>query len=291
MSATKVVVVTGAGSMGVMIARRVGQGRTLLFADIDPDTLAAVQGRLSDEGYDVATRVVDTSDHDSVRDLARAAAELGDVEVVVHTAGVSPNMADPATIAAVDLAGTAFVLEEFGAIIADGGAGLVISSQAAHMSGPLPDDVARSLAHDPSDALVDLPVVAALEDSGAAYVLAKLGNNLRVQAQSVLWGDRGARLNSLSPGIISTPLAQHELSSPDAAGDRDMLENCAAGRMGTPTEVAEIAALLLGPNGRYFSGSDLLIDGGVIAGMRAGRIGAYRSDDEADAAGATGEDA
>ena len=127
----------------------------------------------------------------------------------------------------------------------------------------------------PAEELTGLPVVRELTDSGGAYVLAKRANILRVQAQSVLWGDRGARLNSISPGIICTPLALHELASPDAAVYQAMLDACAAGRMGTPTEVAEIAALLLGPAGRYFSGSDLLMDGGVIAAQRAGRLGAY----------------
>jgi NAD(P)-dependent dehydrogenase (short-subunit alcohol dehydrogenase family) len=219
---------------------------------------------------------VDTADQASVAALARAATDLGDIHVVIHTAGVSPNQADPATIAAVDLAGTAYVLEEFGRVIADGGAGLVISSQAAYMGAGLPAEVEEALATAPAEELTGLAVVRELTDSGAAYVLAKRANILRVQAQSVLWGDRGARLNSISPGIICTPLALHELASPDAAVYQAMLDACAAGRMGTPTEVAEIAALLLGPAGRYFSGSDLLMDGGVIAAQRAGRVGAYQ---------------
>jgi NAD(P)-dependent dehydrogenase (short-subunit alcohol dehydrogenase family) len=271
----KVAVITGAGSMGAMIARRVGQDRTLLFADIRQEALDGVAQQMRGEGHAIATQLVDTADRASVAALARTAADLGDVDILIHTAGVSPNQADPATIAAVDLAGTAFVLEEFGRIIADGGAGLVISSQAAYMGAPLPPEVQDALATGPAGELVTLPVVRELADSGAAYVLAKRANILRVQAQSVVWGDRGARLNSISPGIICTPLALHELSSPDAAVYQAMLDVCAAGRMGTPTEVAEIAALLLGPAGRYFSGSDLLMDGGVIAAQKAGRLGTY----------------
>jgi len=272
---SRIVVVTGAGSMGVMIARRVGQDRTVLFADVRQDALDRVTEQMPGEGYSVETRLVDTGDHASVTALARAAADLGDVDVVIHTAGVSPNQADPATITAVDLAGTGYVLEEFGKVVADSGAGIVISSQAAYMGSALPADVEEALATAPTDQLTALPVVRELSDSGAAYVLAKRANILRVQAESVVWGDRGARLNSISPGIICTPLALHELASPDAAVYRAMLDGCAAGRMGTPTEVAEIAALLLGPNGRYFSGSDILMDGGVIAAQKAGRLAAY----------------
>jgi NAD(P)-dependent dehydrogenase (short-subunit alcohol dehydrogenase family) len=212
-------------------------------------------------------------DRKAVHALAQAAADLGDVIAVVSTAGVSPVQAPAQAVLAVDLYGTALVLEEFGAVIAPGGAGVHISSMAGHMPPPLDPETAHALAFTPVEELLALPVLApdAVPNSGAAYAISKQANHLRVQAAAVPWGDRGARVNCISPGIILTPLARDEMSGPGAEGYQRMIEVSAAGRVGTADEVATAAAFLLGPDAGFITGTDLLIDGGVIAALRAGR--------------------
>ncbi len=271
---TDVVVVIGAGGIGQAIARRQGFGKTVLLADFNEGTLEAAAKGLEATGYKVTAQHVDVSSRESVRSLARAAAGLGSVAQVVHTAGLSPNMAPPERILAVDLLGVALVLEELGRVIASGGAGVVISSMAGYMPPPLPPEHDQALARTPADELLQLPFLQpeAVPNSGAAYGLSKRANHLRVQAACIDWGERGARVNSISPGIIATPMAQHEMASPIGAGYRAMIEASSSRRMGAPDEVASAAAYLLGPESSFVTGSDLLIDGGVIAALRAGRL-------------------
>src|SRR5919202_6903102 len=215
-NATTVVVVIGAGAIGQAIARRIGVAKTILLADINEDAAKQAATLLSEVGYETSALRVDVSSRESVKALATTAAELGSVVHVVHTAGLSPAQASPQAIIAVDLVGAAYVLEEFGRVIAPGGSGIVIASQAGYMIPPLPPEQNDALARTPADQLAQLPFLqpAVITNSGAAYALAKRANVLRVQAASVEWGDRGARVNSLSPGIIMTPLAQDELSGP-----------------------------------------------------------------------------
>jgi NAD(P)-dependent dehydrogenase (short-subunit alcohol dehydrogenase family) len=269
-----VLVVIGIGGIGQAIARRQGSGRSVVLGDVTESNLGIAARSLQELGYDVATRIVDVSSRDSVRALAKAAADLGSVAQVVHTAGLSPNMAPPHKILAVDLLGTALVLEEFGRVIGSGGAGIVISSMAGHMPPPFPREQDEALARTPADELLKLPFLqpAVVPDSGAAYALSKRGNHLRVQAASISWGERGARINSISPGIIATPMAQKEMSSPVGPIYRSMIEASVTKRIGTADDVASAAAYLLGPESSFVTGSDLLIDGGVIAAMRAGRL-------------------
>jgi NAD(P)-dependent dehydrogenase (short-subunit alcohol dehydrogenase family) len=270
---TDVLVVIGAGGIGQAIARRVGAGKQILFADFNNAVLKAAATALEDAGHRVSTQRVDVSDRASVRALAQAAAELGPVTHVVSTAGVSPVQAPAAAVLAVDLYGTAVVLEEFGQVIAAGGAGVHISSMAGHMPPSLNPETAHALAYTPADELLQLPILApdAVPNSGAAYAISKQANHLRVQAAAVTWGDRGTRINSISPGIILTPLARDEMSGPGAEGYQKMIETSAAGRVGTTDEVGTAAAFLLGPDASFITGTDLLIDGGVIAALRAGR--------------------
>ncbi|CCH87459.1 Short chain dehydrogenase [Modestobacter italicus] len=272
-STTAVQVVIGAGSIGQAIARRTGAGKHLLLADFSETNLQDARTALEDAGHTVTTQRVDVSDAASVRALAQAAAGLGDVVQVISTAGVSPVQAPAEAVLAVDLYGTAVVLEEFGKVIAPGGASVHISSMAGHMPAPLDPETAHALAFTPVEELLALPALApdAVPNSGAAYAIAKQANHLRVQAAAVTWGDRGARVNCLSPGIILTPLARDEMSGPGAEGYREMIEVSAAGRVGTADEVATAAAFLLGPDAGFITGTDLLIDGGVIAALRAGR--------------------
>jgi meso-butanediol dehydrogenase / (S,S)-butanediol dehydrogenase / diacetyl reductase len=270
----EVLVVIGVGGIGQAIARRQGSGKAVLLADFNEQTLEAVTKALEAAGHNVTTHHVDVSSHDSVRSLVNAVEELGSVVQVVHTAGLSPVQANPSAILAVDLLGTALILEEFGRVIAPGGAGAVISNMAGYMSPPLEPEQEEALARTPADELLQLPFLGAetVTTSAAAYGISKRANHLRVQAASVVWGDRDARVNSISPGIILTPLAQQEMNSEGGPVYRAMIETSASGRVGTTDEVASAAAYLLGPDSAFITGSDLLIDGGVIAALRAGRL-------------------
>ena len=214
------------------------------------------------------------SSRESVHALAETATALGDVTGVIHAAGVSPSQATPEAILAVDLYGTALVLEEFGNIIAPGGSGVVIASQSGHRLGALTAEQDAALATTPADELLALPMLQPdqVTDSLHAYQLAKRGNSLRVMAEAVRWGKRGARVNTISPGIIITPLARDELTGPRGEGYRRMIELCPAGRAGTPDEVGTVGALLMGPDGAFITGSDFLMDGGVTASYFFGEL-------------------
>ena len=271
---TQVIVLIGAGGIGQAIARRQGNGRTILLADIHETNLVAAAAALEAGGHTVTTHPVDVASRESVRALAQAADALGDVVNVIHTAGLSPVQASAEAILAVDLVGVAIVLEEFGKVIAPGGAGLVVASMAGHMQAlrPLTAEQEHALTITPTDELLTLPVLSpeAVPNSGVAYAVSKRANHLRVQHAAVTWGDRGARVNSISPGIILTPLAKDEMSGPGAAAYQAMIETSAAGRVGTTDEVATAAALLL--DSGFITGADLLIDGGVIAAINTGRM-------------------
>jgi NAD(P)-dependent dehydrogenase (short-subunit alcohol dehydrogenase family) len=270
----EIVVVIGAGGIGEAIARRQGAGRSVLLADVNDDALDAVAAALRASGHSVTTQAVDVSSRASVRSLAKAAAKSGSVVQVAHTAGLAPAQASAAPILAVDLLGTALVLEEFGRTIAVGGAGVMISSNAGYTMPRLEPSQDDALAHTPCDELLQLPFLGAqaVSSSARAYAMSKHANHLRVQAASVDWGDRGARVNSISPGIISTPMAQAEMASEDGDMLRRMIEVSAAARVGTTDEIACAAAYLLGADATFITGADLLIDGGVIAALRAGRL-------------------
>jgi NAD(P)-dependent dehydrogenase (short-subunit alcohol dehydrogenase family) len=262
-----VLVVIGIGGMGQAIARRLGSGKTVLLADSNDETLQAAGASLSGDGYRVQTRSVDASSAESVKALAQEAAALGTVTQVAHTAGLSPSQAPTAAILAVDLVGVALVLDEFANVIAPGGAGVVIASMAGYMFPPLTPEQEQALIRTPPHDLLQLPFIAELTEPGHAYGIAKRANHIQVQAASRVWGDRGARINSISPGIISTPMSHEELASALGDGMRAMIAASAAGRMGTPDDIAVAAAFLLGPQASFITGTDLLVDGGVTAAM------------------------
>ena len=264
---TDVIVVIGSGSIGQAIARRVSAGKHVLLADLREENAKAAAKTLSEAGFEVSTAAVDVSSRDSVHALVETTRSIGPVTGVIHAAGVSPTQASPATILNVDLYGTALVLEEFGNVIARGGAGVVIASQSGHRLPALTPEQNKALAITPADELLSLPMLQPdqVTDPLHAYQISKRGNSLRVMAEAVHWGKRGARLNTISPGIIITPLAKDELTGPRGTGYRRMIEVCAAGRAGTPDEVGNVAALLMGPDGTFITGSDFLMDGGVTA--------------------------
>ncbi|MFZ1151014.1 MAG: SDR family oxidoreductase [Xanthobacteraceae bacterium] len=262
-----VIVVIGAGQIGQAIARRVGAGKHVLLADLRSDNANAAAEVLANAGYEVSVATVDASSRDAVQALVETTTGLGNVTGLIHAAGVSPTQASPATILNVDLYGTALVLEEFGDVIARGGAGVVISSQSGHRLPALTVEQNKALATTPVEALLSLPFLQPdkITDSLHAYQISKRANSLRVMAEAVRWGKRGARLNAISPGIIITPLAKDELTGPRGAGYRRMIEVSPAGRAGTPDEVGTVGALLMGPDGGFITGSDFLMDGGVTA--------------------------
>jgi NAD(P)-dependent dehydrogenase (short-subunit alcohol dehydrogenase family) len=271
---SSVIVVIGPGSIGQAIARRVSAGKHVLLADLRQANADAAAEVLSNAGFEVSTTTVDVSSRESVHALVQAATALGDVTGVIHAAGVSPSQASPGTILSVDLYGTALVLEEFGNVIAPGGAGVVIASQSGHRLGALTAEEDAAMAITPADELLALPMLQPdqVKDSLHAYQLSKRGNALRVMAEAVRWGKRGARVNTISPGIIITPLAKDELTGPRGEGYRRMIELCPTGRAGTPDEVGTVGALLMGPEGAFITGSDFLMDGGVTAAYRFGEL-------------------
>ena len=268
----EVLVVIGVGGMGEAIARRCGAGKKVVLADFNKALLDGLATRLAGDGFDVTAQVVDVADRASVASLASCAAGLGAVTQVAHTAGLSPVQASAAAIVQVDLVGVANSIEEFGAIIASGGAGVVIASMAGSMAvGKLPAEAELALTTTPAAELASLPfLAAAASDPGAAYGVAKRANQVRVQAASLAWGARGARLNSISPGVVSTPMGQAELAAESGAMMRGMIAASGTGRVGTPTDIASAAAFLLGPDSSFITGTDLLVDGGVVAAIRSG---------------------
>jgi NAD(P)-dependent dehydrogenase (short-subunit alcohol dehydrogenase family) len=270
----EVVVVIGAGQIGQAIARRVSVGKHVLLADMSPQNASSAAEVLGNAGYEVSAATVDVSSRGAVRALVETATGLGDVTGLIHAAGVSPSQASPATILKVDLYGTALVLEAFGEVIARGGAGVVIASQSGHRLAPLSVEQNKALATTAVEDLLNLPFLQSdqVTDSLHAYQISKRGNSLRVMAEAVRWGKRGARINTISPGIIMTPLAKDELTGPRGAGYRRMIELSAAGRAGTPDEVGSVGALLMGPDGGFITGSDFLMDGGVTAAYWYGEL-------------------
>lgn len=265
---TEVLVIVGMGGMGQAVLRRSGAGRKVLLADFDEALLETVAATALGDGYDVVSQRVDVSSRESVAALAATAAELGTVTGVVHTAGLSPVQAPVEAIWKVDLFGTALVLDEFQKVIAPRGSGVFISSMSAYMvGGRIPADVLAGLAAVPTDDLLLVPFLSEIDSPGYAYGIAKRANQVRVQAASLAWGARGARVNSISPGVISTPMGQQELAGESGAQMRAMIEGSGTKRVGTPADIANAAAFLLGHDASFITGMDLLVDGGAVAAV------------------------
>jgi len=271
---TNVIVVIGAGLIGQAIARRVSAGKHVVLADLRPENAETAAKIFKDAGFTVSTTKVDVSSRESVQALVAKATAFGDVTGVIHAAGVSPSQAPKEVILKVDLYGTALVLEEFGKVIAAGGSGIVIASMSGHRLPALSAEQNKLLATTPVEDLLALPMLQLdqIKDPLHAYQISKRGNSLRVMAEAVRWGKRGARINTISPGIIITPLANDELNGPRGEGYRRMINASAAGRAGTPDEIGTFGALLMGPDGTFVTGSDFLLDGGVTASYWFGEL-------------------
>ena len=266
-----VIALLGAGSMGTAIARRIAAGKTILLGDISEKNLERVSNDLRTSGYAVETMAVNALDKASVEAFAEKAASMGPVKYFIDTAGASPNQTSPEHILQLDMVGTGYAVDAFGRVMAPGGAGLIISSQTGYMY-PIPNETEMEILKTPTEGLMDLPVIrkVAMQNSGLAYMIAKRVNHLQAQkAAATTWKARRARINTISPGVIVTPLAYDEFA---AAGEgyQKMIDASAAERTGTSDEIAEAGAFLLGEHAGFITGTDLLIDGGVIAAIRTG---------------------
>jgi len=270
----EIVVVIGPGSIGQAIARRVGAGRTLLLAGHSEQQTTTVAELLRGDGFEAEVQTTDISDRDAVEALADKAAAMGPVTKVIHAAGVSPTQASIERILHVDLLGTAYVLDAFARVVAPGGAGIVVASMAGHRESPYEREVEQALATTPTSDLLALPFLQPdrIGSTVHAYALSKRANALRVQTAAAAWGKRAARVNTISPGVIITPLALDELSGPRREWFEHMREVCAAKRFATADEVGDAAAFLLGPQAGFITGADLLMDGGVTSALRAGEL-------------------
>ena len=262
-----VMILTGAGQIGMAIARRMGYGKKIVIGDKNPDNAQAVAKIMNDAGYDADAVEMDLSSRESIKNLIAKAQEYGDITMLVNAAGVSPSQAPIEAILKVDLYGTAVLLEEVGKVIREGGVGVTISSQSGHRMPALTPEEDEQLACTPAEDLLKLDILQPenIRDTPHAYQMAKRCNEKRVMAESVKWGEKGARINSISPGIIVTPLAIDEFNGPRGDFYKNMFAKCPAGRPGTADEVANVAELLMSDKGAFITGADFLIDGGATA--------------------------
>ena len=262
-----VMILTGAGQIGMAIARRMGYGKKIVIGDQKPENAQAIAKIMNDAGFDVEAMEMDLSSRESIQNLIAKAQEYGEIAMLVNAAGVSPSQAPIEAILKVDLYGTAVLLEEVGKVVKEGGVGVTISSQSGHRMPALTPEEDEQLACTPTEELLNLDILQPenIKDTLHAYQMAKRCNEKRVMAESVKWGEKGARINSISPGIIVTPLAIDEFNGPRGDFYKNMFAKCPAGRPGTADEVANVAELLMSDKGAFITGSDFLIDGGATA--------------------------
>lgn len=265
--AKEVMLLTGAGQIGMAIARRMGYGKKILVGDKRMENAEAVCKIMNEAGFDCVAVEMDLASRKSIQNIIAEVRKYGEIKMLVNAAGLSPSQAPVEAILKVDLYGTAVLLEEVGKVIASGGVGVTISSQSGHRMPQLTADEDRQLATTPVEELLELPLLQPgnIRDTLHAYQLAKRCNEKRVMAEAVNWGRRGARVNSISPGIIVTPLALDEFNGPRGDFYKNMFAKCPAGRPGTADEVANVAELLMSDKGAFITGADFLIDGGATA--------------------------
>ena len=262
-----VLILTGAGQIGMAIARRMGYGKKIVIGDKKKKNAEAIAKIMNEAGFDAVIMEMDLSSRESIKALIAEAQTYGDIKMLVNAAGVSPSQAPTEAILKVDLYGTAVLLEEVGKVIAEGGVGVTISSQSGHRMPALTPEEDEQLATTPTKELLSLDLLQPrnIRDTLHAYQLAKRCNVKRVMAEAAKWGQRGARVNSISPGIIVTPLALDEFNGPRGAFYKNMFAKCPAGRPGTADEVANVAELLMSDKGAFITGADFLADGGATA--------------------------
>lgn len=269
-----VMILTGAGQIGMAIARRMGYGMKIVIGDKHRENAEAIAKTMNEAGFDAVPVEMDLSLRESILNLIAEAQKLGDIKMLVNAAGVSPSQAPIEAILKVDLYGTAVLLEEVGKVIKEGGVGVTISSQSGHRMPSLTPEEDWQLATTPTEELLSLDILQPgnIRDTLHAYQLAKRCNVKRVMAEAVKWGGRGARINSISPGIIVTPLALDEFNGPRGDFYKNMFAKCPAGRPGTADEVANVAELLMSDKGAFITGADFLTDGGATASFFYGPL-------------------
>ena len=262
-----VMILTGAGQIGMAIARRMGYGKKIVIGDKNPDHAKGIAKIMNDAGFDAEAVEMDLSSRASIQSLIEKAQEYGEIAMLVNAAGVSPSQAPIEAILKVDLYGTAVLFEEVGKVIKEGGVGVTVSSQSGHRMPALTPEEDEQLACTLTEELLNLDILQPekIKDTLHAYQMAKRCNAKRVMAESVKWGEKGARINSISPGIIVTPLAIDEFNGPRGDFYKNMFAKCPAGRPGTADEVANVAELLMSEKGAFITGADILIDGGATA--------------------------
>lgn len=269
-----VLILTGAGQIGMAIARRVGFNHKIVIGDKNIKNAEAIASIMKNAGFDTVCMEMDLSSRTSILNLIDKAQKYGEIDMLVNAAGVSPSQAPIETILKVDLYGTAVLLEEVGKVIKKGGVGVTISSQSGHRMAALTPQEDEQLAVTPTEELLSLDILQPknIRDTLHAYQLAKRCNVKRVMGEAVKWGERGARINSISPGIIVTPLAIDEFNGPRGDFYKNMFAKCPAGRPGTADEVANVAELLMSAKGSFITGSDFLVDGGATASYFYGSL-------------------
>ena len=279
---TEVMLLIGAGQIGMAIARRMGYGKNIVVGDRTQKNAESVSRILNEAGFDTSPVEMDLSSRESILNMIAEAQKFGEISMLVNAAGVSPSQAPIETILRVDLYGTALLLEEVGKVIGCGGVGVTISSQSGHRMPALTPEEDELLATTPTDALLALDMLQPdrIRDTLHAYQMAKRCNVKRVMAEAVKWGERGARVNSISPGIIVTPLAIDEFNGPRGEFYKNMFAKCPAGRPGTADEVANVAELLMSGRGAFITGSDFLIDGGATAAYFYGELKPEKTDNK-----------
>lgn len=269
-----VVILTGAGQIGMAIARRIGYGKKIVVGDKNLENAKAIAKIMVDAGFDVEAVETDISSRESILNLINEAQKYGEIGMLINAAGVSPSQAPIEAILKVDLYGTAVLLEEIGKVIKEGGVGVTISSQSGHRMPQLSPEADEQLAITPTEELLGLKILQPenIKDTLHAYQMAKRCNEKRVMSESVKWGAKGARINAISPGIIVTPLAIDEFNGPRGDFYKNMFAKCPAGRPGCADEVANVAELLMGEKGAFITGADFLIDGGATASFFYGPL-------------------
>ena len=263
----EVMILTGAGQIGMAIARRMGYGKKIVVGDKKPENAEDIVRIMNNAGFDAIPVEMDLSSRASILSLIAEARKYGEISMLVNAAGVSPSQASIETILKVDMYGTAVLLEEVGKVIKEGGVGVTISSQSGHRMPALTADEDEQLATTPTEELLSLDILQPrnIRDTLHAYQMAKRCNVKRVMAEAVKWGERDARINSISPGIVVTPLALDEFNGPRGDFYKNMCAKCPAGRPGTADEIANVAELLMSDRGAFITGADFLIDGGATA--------------------------
>jgi NAD(P)-dependent dehydrogenase (short-subunit alcohol dehydrogenase family) len=263
----EVILWTGAGQIGMAIARRIGFGKKIIVGDKKLENAKVIAKIMNEAGFEVVPVETDISSRESILNLIAEGQKYGEITALINAAGVSPSQAPIEVILKVDLYGTAVLLEEVGKVIAPGGVGVTISSQSGHRMPQLGIEIDEQLATIPTEELLSLEILqrSNIRDTLHAYQMAKRCNEKRVMFESIRWGEKNARINSISPGIIVTPLAIDEFNGPNGDFYKNMFAKCPARRPGTADEVANVAELLMMPQGAYITGADFLIDGGATA--------------------------